>query len=258
MSEIKKEELAKNTKNKPTEVKKAASETKEITTKSATTKTVAKEEPKKEVNKKPIILNVNFTVSKKGLKKWTVKKDGVVGYTHHKTKAEAFAIAERKIREVKGRQGRIKIHEDGKYTSNWLIEANKQAKLASGSQDTEIITLLKEQKAKILELSQVRKVTKKEDAMEIAKEAREEAKKANEAIVKNTNEHEELRKADSETNKEVAELKTEVANLVKENKKIKNSSRIEEILLIVIFVLVVAMFIYITLVATDVINAPWK
>ncbi|TCG10367.1 hypothetical protein [Mycoplasma todarodis] len=192
--------------------------------------------------KKPVA-RVNFTVSKKGPKEWTVKKDGVDRYYHHTSKGEAFADAESKIKAVEGRSGRIKIHEDGKYTSNWFVEANKVTKLASGNQDVEILTLIKEQKAKIDALQQQKasKPAKNDgDALKIAKEAKAKALETEE-------ENKKLKEENVVLTKEVETLKTQVVKISKNSPKSKGRSTFESVLLGFILLLTITIFVFLML-----------
>ncbi len=192
--------------------------------------------------KKPVA-SVNFTVSKKGAKEWTVKRDGVDRYYHHTSKGAAFADAESKIKAVAERSGRIKIHEDGKYTSNWFVEANKVTKLTSGNQDAEILTLIKEQKAKI-EALQKQKAVKpaKENSAKSAKEVEDALKVANEA-----------KKENEKLKNEVEVLKTQVVKLKKDPAN-GGRSIFESALLGFILVLTITIFVFLMLALFNVIN----
>ncbi len=196
--------------------------------------------------KKPVE-SINFTVSKKGQKEWTVKRDGVDRYYHHTSKGAAFADAETKIKAVVGRSGRIKIHEDGKYTSNWFVEANKVTKLSSGNQDAEILALIKAQKAKIDAL-QKQKATKpaKEDALKIAKEAKKLSEEAKE-------ENKKLKEENVVLTKEVQVLKTQIVELEKKPAA-KKRSIFESILLGFILVLTITIFVFLMLALFNVVD----
>ncbi|WP_420331052.1 hypothetical protein [Mycoplasma todarodis] len=199
--------------------------------------------------KKPVA-SVNFTVSKKGEKEWTVKRDGVDRYYHHKSKGTAFADAESKIKSVAGRSGRIKIHEDGKYTSNWFVEANKVTKLASGNQDVEILALIKEQKEKIDALQKQKAATPAKEDAKIAKEAEDALKIAKEAKKLSEEAKEENKKLKDENvalTKEVEVLKTQVVKLKKNPATKGGRSVFESALLGFILVLTITIFVFLML-----------
>ncbi|NQZ29426.1 MAG: cell division protein FtsZ [Mycoplasmatales bacterium] len=98
--------------------------------------------------KKKTASSFNFTISKKDPQKWSVKRTKVDGYKYFKTKSEAFQATESLIKKTKGATGRIKIYEDKKYTSSWLVESGKETTLTSGQKDAEILKLFKKTEKK--------------------------------------------------------------------------------------------------------------
>ena len=96
--------------------------------------------------KKKTAISFNFTISKKDPQRWSVKRTKVDGYKYFNSKSKAFQNAESLIKNEKDAKGRIKIYEDKKYTSSWLVEYGKETILTSGKEDTEIIEVINKSK----------------------------------------------------------------------------------------------------------------